>query len=136
MPYSLQALAETPRLHPSLFAQLLPQDIRKQLTQLVDFLVAAGVSYAPRLEDLGVSGEGQLKVFIPPAAIQQPMPSAHLQRAVAALGEWWEWIQGLYGAHHRPTTPHTKPAPVLQPPKLSDNGDLELDDPTLQESTL
>jgi hypothetical protein len=135
VPFSLQALAETPRLHPALFAQLLPQDIRKQLLQLVDFLVTAGVSYAPRLEDLGVSGEGQLKVFIPPAAIQQPMPTAHLQRAVAALGEWWEWIQGLYGAH-RATTPQTKATPVLQPPKLSDNGDLELDDPTLQESTL
>lgn len=49
-----------------------------------------------------------------------------------AIADWWENCQ----AQRNPFRKEKKKGQELQPPRLSDNGELELDDPSVPESTI
>ncbi len=71
--------------------------------------------------------DGSIKVYIPPHVVFDSHYNPNIHRAILAIAEWWD-----------SSTKFKKDKKVLQlqPPRLSDNGELELDDPSMKSSTL
>lgn len=77
--------------------------------------------------------DGSIKVYIPPNTVFESSYNPNVHRAILALAEWWDNTQNQLGLNK---FKKDKKIIQLQPPRLSDNGDLEMDDPTMRSSTL
>lgn len=77
--------------------------------------------------------DGTIKIYIPPLIVFDSSYNPNIHRTIIALADWWENLQNqwCYNKFKKDKT-----FGQLQPPRLSDNGDLELDDPSMKSSTL
>lgn len=91
---------------------------------LTSYLTEAAIYYLPRLEDIGVQKDGTLKVYIPANIVLDSNYNPAIHRSILALGDWWEGVQTQFSGGFR--FKKEKAGFNLQPPRLSDNGDLEL----------
>jgi hypothetical protein len=100
---------------------------------VVEYLKEAGIYYLARLEDVGVHADGTIKVYVPPNVVFGSAYNPSIHRAILDISEWWENCL-LVASNSK--FKKDKKLLQLQPPRLSDNGDLELDEPSMKSSTL
>lgn len=90
---------------------------------LTSYLTEAGIYYLPRFEDIGIQKDGIIKVYIPPNIVLDSAYNPAIHRSILALGNWWEGVLNQFSCNK---FKKEKSGFNLQPPRLSDNGDLEL----------
>jgi len=87
-----------------------------------------GISHGFRIQDLGITAEGNLKLYLAPNAVVQSKHQSMVQRSIQLIIDWWgDYLESL---DH---TPFRKDKKSLQPPKLVNNNDLSLEDPSIEE---
>lgn len=128
--YSLKDLVDDPNKNIRLFNEIKTVNLRAVLVGVVEYLKNAGIFYTARLEDIGILADGTIKVYIPPNVVFESAYNPNIHRAIIAIAEWWD--STLLNSKFK----KDKKIIQLQPPRLSDNGDLELDDPSMKSSTL
>lgn len=74
--------------------------------------------------------DGGIKVYIPPNLVFEPTYNANIHRAILTIADWWE--NCLLNSKFK----KDRKLIQLQPPRLSDNGDLEFDEHSMKSSTL
>lgn len=119
--YSLKDLIEDRNKNINLFNAVRVANLRQILVSVAEYLKEAGIYYLPRLEDIGVHVDGNIKVYIPPNVVFESVYNPNIHRAILAIVEWWEGLNSV------PANPKIKKDKIALnlPPKLSDNGDLE-----------
>jgi hypothetical protein len=96
---------------------------------VLDYLDSAGIYRCLRINDIGISSEGNIKVFIPPTAIVEPIAyTPAVEKSLKQVVEWWDTV--LVEGEQRQCK-SLKKVLQLQPPKLTPLEDLDLDDATL-----
>jgi hypothetical protein len=87
--YSLKDLVEDPNKNIRLFNEIRSINLRQVLVGVVEYLKEAGIYYVARLEDIGVHGDGTVKVYIPPSVVFESAYNANIHRAILGIAEWW-----------------------------------------------
>jgi len=121
--YNIKELVEDPTINFSLAQEAIKLNIKGILMALTSYLTEAAIYYLPRLEDIGIQKDGTIKVYIPPNIVLDSSYNPGIHRSILTLGDWWEGVQSQFsGSKFK----KEKTGFNLQPPRLSDNGDLEL----------
>lgn len=103
-------------------------NIKSILKSVVEYLEESGIYYIARIEDLGVSLDGTIKIYIPPNVVFQSTYDQTIHKAIVSISNWWDVVQRQTVKNFK----KNKKVIQLQPPRLEDNGDLEFDDPSVQ----
>ena len=108
-----------------LYNLLLTFDLPAMLGSVLSYLSQLKISHLIRLNDIGLTKEGNIKVFIPPVAIVDGKSGQVGDKSLEFVCEWW--CSMLKSPISNPFK-REKKAVELQPPKLMDNCELDLDD--------
>lgn len=60
------------------------------LYSVFNYLQEEGISYAVRFNDIGITADGQIKVYIPPNAIVDPKKNINIAKALEQVLDWWD----------------------------------------------
>ncbi len=119
--YNIKELVEDPTINFSLAQEAIKLNFKGILMALTSYLTEAAIYYLPRLEDIGIQKDGTIKIYIPPNIVLDSAYNPAIHRSILALGDWREGIQNHFaGSKFK----KEKTGFNLQPPRLSDNGDL------------
>ena len=91
--FEIRFLTEKHYEYGKLFGMLMGLDFRGILCSIFRYMEEMNVFYAVKLGDIGITVDGNIKVYIPPQAIIQPKFNQKIEKAFQSILEWWENVQ-------------------------------------------
>ena len=82
-------MVDNPQDNTRLYNLLVTFDLKGILGSVMRYLGELGVTHLLRLNDVGITIEGNIKVFVPPTAIADPRPFSKGDKTMQPIVDWW-----------------------------------------------
>ena len=87
--FNIKYLVDNPQESARLYNLLVSFDLENVLVSVLQYLTDLGTSYNIRLNDIGITTEGNIKIFVPPTAIADPQLFNYSEKAIQSIVDWW-----------------------------------------------